>query len=70
MDAFVGSFPRLQAILIPLLFVMLFYCIIGIHLFQGLTEMRCRMTPEPIDNKWEADTEIRNLCGIWECPEK
>ena len=33
MNAFVGSFSRLGPILIPLLFVMLYYCIIGLHLF-------------------------------------
>jgi hypothetical protein len=48
---------------------MVFYCIIGIHLFSGLTESRCRKTPEPVDGKWEADLEIKKLCGIWDCPE-
>ena len=68
MNAFVGSFPRLGPILIPLLFVILYYSIIGLHLFMGLTEYRCRMTSEPIDNVWVADPEIKTLCGIWECP--
>jgi hypothetical protein len=40
MNAFVGSFTRLGPILVPLLFVMLYYSIIGLHLFQGLTEKR------------------------------
>jgi len=42
-----SSFPKLGAIIIPLLFVMMYYSIVGIHLFTGLTEYRCRMTPEP-----------------------
>lgn len=70
MDAFVESFPRLQTILIPLIFVMIFYSIIGIHLFSGLTEKRCRLTPEPVAGEWEVDTNIKNLCGIWDCPDQ
>ena len=26
------------------------------------------MTELPIDGVWEADPEIKKLCGIWECP--
>ena len=48
---------------------MIFYCIVGIHLFSGLTESRCRKTPEPVDGKWEADLDVKFLCGIWDCPE-
>lgn len=36
---------------------------------MGITEYRCRLTPEPVDGKWEADEEIKYLCGIWDCPE-
>lgn len=70
MDAFVGSLTKLGSIMIPLIFVMLFYCIVGLHLFSGVTENRCRYTPEPVDNKWDADLSIQFLCGAWECPEK
>ena len=69
MDAFVGSGLRLGSILVPLLFVMLFYTIVGTHLFSGVTENRCRLTPEPVNGEWEAELEIRNLCGVWECPD-
>lgn len=70
MVAFMSSFPKLGAIIIPLLFVMIYYSIVGIHLFMGLTEFRCRMTPEPNfeTQTWEADPTIKNLCGIWDCP--
>jgi hypothetical protein len=36
---------------------------------MGLTEYRCRKTPEPVNGVWEADPDILYLCGIWECPE-
>jgi hypothetical protein len=42
MDAFIGSLPKLRQILIPVLFVILYYSIIGLHLFSGVTENRCR----------------------------
>ena len=69
MDAFIGSFPRLGPILIPLLFVLIFYTIVGLHLFMGLTEYRCRETPEPEEHEWPIIEEIKNLCGVWECTE-
>ena len=69
MDAFIGSFPRLGPILIPLLFVLIFYTIVGLHLFIGLTEYRCRETPEPEEHKWPIIEEIKNLCGVWKCTE-
>jgi hypothetical protein len=69
MDAFVKSFMRLGPILIPLIFVMLYYSIVGLHLFSGVTENRCRESHEPEDGKWPAVLEIKFLCGIWECPE-
>ena len=48
---------------------MIYFSIIGLHLFIGLTERRCRLTKYPIDNIWIADPNIQKLCGIWECPE-
>jgi hypothetical protein len=69
MDAFVGSFTKLGNILIPLLSVMFYYCVIGLHLYSGVTESRCRKTKEPVNGIWEADLDIKNLCGIWQCPE-
>lgn len=69
MDAFLGSFTRLGPILIPLLFVMIFYTVVGLHLFMGMTEYRCRTTPLPVDGEWELAPGINFLCGIWDCPE-
>ncbi|CAD8095701.1 unnamed protein product [Paramecium sonneborni] len=69
LGAFIGSFQRLGPILIPLLFVVLYYSIIGLHLFMGITEYRCRETPEPEEGKWIAVEDIKYLCGIWDCPE-
>ncbi|CAD8070112.1 unnamed protein product [Paramecium sonneborni] len=67
--AYVSSFLKLKQVLIPIFLVMIYFAIIGLHLFIGLTEKRCRITPEPIDGVWLADDEVLKLCGIWECPE-
>ena len=48
---------------------MLYFSVVGLHLFMGLTEKRCRLTPEPVDGVWEASTEVLRLCGLWDCPE-
>jgi hypothetical protein len=37
---------------------MIYFSIIGLHLFNGLTEKRCRLTPKPVDDIWEADYNI------------
>ncbi|CAD8060541.1 unnamed protein product [Paramecium primaurelia] len=68
-NAYVGSFLRVKQVLIPIFLVMIYFSIIGLHLFIGLTERRCRLTKYPIDNIWIADPNIQKLCGIWECPE-
>jgi hypothetical protein len=68
MMAFIGSFMHLGQILIPILFFMLFYAVVGLHLFSGLTEMRCREGHEPEGGEWVASEEYPNLCGIWQCP--
>lgn len=36
---------------------------------MGITEYRCRETPEPENGKWTAVEDIKHLCGIWDCPE-
>ncbi|CAD8145327.1 unnamed protein product [Paramecium pentaurelia] len=68
-NAYVGSFLRVKPVLIPIFLVMIYFSIIGLHLFIGLTERRCRLTQYPIDDIWIADPNIQKLCGIWECPE-
>ncbi|CAD8076090.1 unnamed protein product [Paramecium sonneborni] len=68
-NAYVGSFLRVKSVLIPIFLVMIYFSIIGLHLFIGLTERRCRITQQPVNNTWIADPNIQKLCGIWECPE-
>jgi hypothetical protein len=68
-DSFFVSFGSLGPILVPVCAVTYFFGVVGLHLLKGVTEYRCRETPEPIDGHWVADPTIRNLCGQWQCPE-
>ncbi len=50
---------------------MFLFAIMGITLFNGATEYRCRFTPEPLpDGTWPFNEEITNLCGEWKCPDE
>ena len=47
---------------------MIYFAVVGLHLFRGVTESRCRLTPEPEDGVWEVDDTWEQLCGLRECP--
>lgn len=49
---------------------MIFYSLIGVFLFMGKIENRCRLSKFPINEKWLINEKILNLCGIDECPEE
>ncbi|EGR27121.1 hypothetical protein IMG5_201460 [Ichthyophthirius multifiliis] len=72
-ESFIGSFKHLPKIFVPLLFVMLYYTIVGISLFNSLQENRCRYTKQPVlkDGKleWPIDPSLKYTCGVFECPE-
>ncbi|CAD8074658.1 unnamed protein product [Paramecium sonneborni] len=71
LDAYISSFSKLGIVIVPFIFFLLFFSVIGLHFFMGLTTMRCRITPEPDyeNGEWEASEEAPHLCGIFECPE-
>jgi hypothetical protein len=52
-EVFLGTVPSLSKIFFPLLVFMSFYAITGQHLFLGSNEYKCRLTPFPVDGKWE-----------------
>ena len=49
--------------------IMLFYAVIGLYLFYGLEENRCRITEIPESGKWEVVESIESFCGDWTCTE-
>ena len=53
-----------------LLFMLIFFGILGLHLFMGYTENRCRSSPFPDGEFWPALSDYKTLCGSFSCPEK
>jgi hypothetical protein len=56
-----------------LIIIMGFYSIVGLHVFKGAAEYRCRVTPEPPADKtatWQIYEDIPYLCGRWQCPQE
>ena len=51
-----------------ILFIYLIFGIIGLHLFRGLMENRCRLTPIPENGKWLVNENHLKLCGYADCP--
>ena len=47
--------------------LMLFYAVVGLYLFYGLEENRCRETPMPEHGEWIAIESIESFCGSWQC---
>lgn len=51
--------------------MILFYAVIGISLFKGHEESRCRLTefPDLETHEWIADESLPLTCGYMDCPE-
>lgn len=53
----------------PIVYILLVYSVVGLVLFKGTLENRCREFdhPDKYGNN-PAISEIPNLCGSWTCP--
>ena len=63
------ALPDLGENFINIFSSMVFFAIIGLHLFSGAFEYRCRQTPEPVDGEWLLAEGIPYMCSTYECPE-
>ncbi|KRX07618.1 hypothetical protein PPERSA_11167 [Pseudocohnilembus persalinus] len=71
-QSIIESLPDLGNVVIFLSFIVILFGILGLQLFAGVFENRCRFTPEPVDGKWEADASLLYLCDLTDdnsCPE-
>jgi hypothetical protein len=67
----IEALPDLGNVVLFLLFIMILFSILGLQLFVGIFENRCRMTEKPENNIWLADPNIKRLCNPSEptsCP--
>lgn len=56
------SLPNLGNVVIFLLYLMVIFGILGIQLFSGAYESRCRLTEYPVNGVWEVDNSTTHLC--------
>lgn len=61
-EALIDSVPAFANVLFFLIFFILFFGILGIQLFCGILEQRCRVTPKPIHGVWPIDDGYTRLC--------
>lgn len=66
-SALFKALPGLTNVIIFLAFMLVLYGTLGIQLFSGLTENRCRVTKEPVNGEWIAYDNITYLCGSTDC---
>lgn len=56
------SLPDLANVVIFLLFLVVLFGILGLQLFIGVLENRCRYSPVALGDLWPADPLITTLC--------
>lgn len=64
----ISAIPDLGNTLILFLFILILCGILGVQLFAGSFEYKCRLTSKPVDGYWVADPNVDYLCGVKECP--
>lgn len=68
--AFLKTITSISKVLFQIFFLLIFCSILCLHIFYGLLESRCRLSPFPINGSWPINPLITNLCGYDDCPEK
>lgn len=66
--AFLKTIVSISKVLFQIVFLLVFCSIFGLHIFYGLLESRCRLTPEPVNGVWLVNPNITTLCGYDTCP--
>ncbi|KAL4468535.1 hypothetical protein ABPG74_005038 [Tetrahymena malaccensis] len=70
-NAFFVSFSHLAKTFVPLISIVFLYAVIGMSLFKGDIESRCRLTqyPDQESQTWEVDPNNELPCGFIDCPD-
>ena len=64
-----ASVAQLGGVLVLAIFFFTIFAILGISLWIGSIQRRCRMTEFPLDGDWVADPDQTSLCSSYnECP--
>ena len=66
--ALIDSFPHLISVACVLLFFIFAFSLLGLQMFAGLLNNRCRVTPAPVNSTWTlVDPSDHRLCGYRTC---
>jgi hypothetical protein len=71
-NSLLRSLPQIANVAAFLLFIVTLQAVFGLHLFGGMFENRCRLTPEPLaDGTWPILEGYHKLCQLDgdNCPE-
>ncbi|KAL4475095.1 hypothetical protein ABPG74_001791 [Tetrahymena malaccensis] len=70
LERFIRSVSLLGESIVRLFIFMVFFTILGLNIFKGSLEYRCRVSSDPPENHeiWEVAEDIPFLCGYWACP--
>jgi len=67
----INSLPNFANVAAFMLFFLVLFASMGLHLYSGELYNRCRLTPRPVNaTDWPADLENLRVCGGgYQCPE-
>lgn len=69
-SSLLDSLPYLGNVVVFLLYLLTIFGILGLQLFSGANESRCRLTPNPINGEWIANKSTLYLCAdSTDCPQ-
>lgn len=69
LDALKESFKNLTNILLVIIIFLAFYASLGLNLYKGILEQRCRSSPRPESpDRWKIHPDTEYLCGSKLCP--
>jgi hypothetical protein len=61
--------PATFVVLLPIAFILFFYSMVGLYIFKGAFESRCREFESPEGDSWPILPKITSLCGPFDCPD-
>ena len=66
LNSFIKALTAVYKVFLSIFVIMFFYALVGMYLFYGLEENRCRETALPEHNVWIMGEETE-FCGNWHC---
>ena len=69
LKAITESVKSLSNVILLILVYLALYAGLGLNIYNGVLENRCRTTVQPTSNNiWEIDLSVSELCGTKSCP--